>query len=675
MHFKKLEVFGFKSFADKLNLEFEDGITAIVGPNGCGKSNVADSIRWALGEQSAKSLRGSQMQDVIFSGTDARKSLSFCEVSLHFDNTERIFESEFNDVVISRKLYRSGDSEYMINKNAVRYKDIGAILHNTGLGKNSYSIIGQGRIDSILSAKPGDRRGIFEDAAGISKYKEAKIENERKLARVAEKLDRSGDIIAELEKQLDPLRKQAEDARRCFEVQEKLKYYDVNNYIVQYESVQDKRDEINLRLQAIDEEYDLKQDEYNAASDEYQAIMDGFDSLDVEMSKLNDERLELNLSLEKQASEIKILKEKINHLKEQNDRMRGEVAKFNGEYEEDNRKLAGLSASRIDKSALADTLKIDIDGVSTRYLEVVQILARNEDEVERAHREVITSMSRLSEAKSELSRLSAEKDSVAERLEDYDRRIDVILNKISEDQKKAERIKADVDTFFAGRQKAFDAGAQKAALYERTNQQIRELALDIDKLSAEYHSKQSRAKLLDELHKEMQGYSYSVKAVLKEASVNKKIAACVEGVLAQLIKVKAEHETAIEMVLGGALQNIITNTEEDAKFIIEFLKQNRFGRATFLPISSVKSRVLDQGSAKYLSIRGVIGVASELIEYDRKYKDIIENLLGRTVVVDTMDTAIYVARESKYAFRIVTLDGDIISPQGSITGGSKKSEI
>jgi len=668
-------VFGFKSFADKLNLEFEDGITAIVGPNGCGKSNVADSIRWALGEQSAKSLRGSNMQDVIFTGTESRKSLSFCEVSLHFDNTAKIFDSEFNDVVISRKLYRSGDSEYLINKTPVRYRDVGAILHNTGLGKNSYSIIGQGRIDSILSAKPADRRGIFEDAAGISKYKEVKIENERKLVRVKEKLVRSGDIISELEKQLEPLRRQADDARRCFEVQEKLKFYDVNNYVVQYESVQDKRDVINARVKGIEEEYDLKQTEFDAVYDEYQAIMESFNSIDREYEVLNEERFLLIRELEKHTGEINLLKEKVEHLKGQSLRLKQEVAKDNAEFEENTRRLSDLEEDIAAKQKQGDNLKKSIESVNGRYLEVVQILKRGEDDVESAHQEAVNSMAKLSETKADMARLAAEKDSAAERVKEFSKRVDALSAKITDDEIKIILANGEIEKSQKERDRFSGLGAQKAALFAQANQNIQKFAAEIDKLNTEYHSKKTRQKMLSDMNKEMQGYAYSVKMLLKDAAIKPELSRRIEGTVAQLIKVKAEYEVALEMALGAALQNIVTGTEEDAKFLISHLKANNYGRATFMPLSSIKGRMLDASADKYLKLKGVIGVASDLCGFDKKYTDIIFNLLGRTVVVDTYDNAVAVARQSSYSFRIVTKDGEIFSPQGTITGGSKKSEI
>lgn len=672
MNFKKLEVYGFKSFADKLVLEFGDGITAIVGPNGCGKSNVADSIRWALGEQSAKTLRGSQMNDVIFNGTEKRRSLSYCEVLLYFDNTEKIFDSSYNEIVISRKLYRDGTSEYSINKQPCRLKDITLLLHSSGLGRDGYSIIGQGKIDEILSAKAEDRRAIFEDAAGIGKYKQVKLENERKLERITEKLVRVSDIVNEIKNQLEPLGKQAETAKKAFMIKDTLRTLDVNCFIYQYDTAGQMRDAIQNRIDGHLQELALKTAESEGLTARYNAALDRVNTIDENIKELNAEHLSLTVNLEKKAGEVRLLKQKLTGLQEQNEILRTQIEKLDKDYIGHNSQISELSKQKTEKIESVSGLRKEVDELSGSFMAVSEILANNESEVVTTHRQIVESMNKLSDIKSRMSTLTAEKASLLDRLEYYKNSLDVIKAVSANEKGNADVLTIELNK---NKQKAAQT-AQKSDFisgqYNETVLNIRNLAVQIDKASQNFHTLSAKKNMYIDMQKEMSGFQYPVKKLIQDSKLKPELASKIEGIVAGLIKVDFKLETAIEMSLGNAIQNIVTPTEDDAKFLIEYLKKALYGRATFLPLNAVKPRYLEAEFSKYLSYSGCYGVASDLISYDPKYDGIFKGLLGKTVIVDKIDTAVKIAKDSKFGFKIVTLDGDIINPHGAITGGSKK---
>lgn len=676
MKFKKLEVNGFKSFADKLEIKFGNGVTAIVGPNGCGKSNVADSIRWVLGEQSAKLLRGASMQDVIFNGTENRKSLSFCEVSLYFDNTEKIFPTlEYQEVVISRKLYRSGESEYFLNKTICRLKDIVEILHDSGMGREGYSIIGQGRIDELLSAKPDDRRAIFEEAAGVSKFKAKKIDAERKLGRTKDNLIRINDILLEKAKQLEPLTKQSEAARKWLDFREKLKNLEINTYIYQFNTASDAKTVINNRLNGVIEEIDCRQKDCDKATFTYNEAMTNLNSIDKTIESLREELLVLTVGMEKQAGEIKLLAERVSYLNTQNKRLGDENLKMDSEY----KNIIGIIDEGIivkdrKKTELAEK-RAFLEDVSSKYFNVVDTLTLGEGEVESNHKAVLEAMDKLTDIKSNMSRLLAEKEALANKKAELIITIESLNKKIADDITNATSQNESVEQFVINKN---ELSQQINQLYIKNNEclsLISQYASELDSLNAKYYMMKSRHKLLTEMQVEYEGFAYSVKKLLQDARNSKEISSKIQGVIAQLITVPSEFETAIEMSLGQAVQNIVTNNEQDAKFLIDYLKQYRYGRVTFLPITSIKSRYLEPEFQYILKEKGCYGVASDLIKFDEKFSNIMQGLLGKTVIVDNMDNAIFLAKKTQYSFKIVTLEGDIINPHGSITGGSKKSDI
>ena len=675
MKFKKIEVYGFKSFADKLSVEFGEGITAIVGPNGCGKSNVADAIRWVLGEQSAKLLRGSSMQDVIFKGTEKRKSMSFCEVLLYFDNTDKLFSSlEFSEVVLSRKLYRSGESQYLINGTPCRLKDITDLLRDAHMGREGYSIIGQGRIDELLSSKPEDRRAIFEEAAGISKFKARKLESERKLVRTRDNMSRVNDILQEKGRQLEPLTKQAETAQKYLNLRDNLRHNEINTYIYQYDTANQAKEAIYNRLNGVNEEIELRQKEFDELLADYRKTLDSREYIDKDIEALREQLVTLSVGIANQAADIRLLNQQLAYLADNTTNLKEENVKLDA-LQKENVKIVDARTAELAK--LNDELKaysVDYDVKNEEYLVVSDELAANAEQVDSARREELDAIEKLSEIKANMSRYLAEKEALNERVTEFVDRIIALKSKVKELEPKVEDLDFVVNDI---KQQKSLSTAKLDGLYQAYNEQlykINELTAEIDKLSNIYHTKNGQYKILRDMKESYDAYNNSVKNLLIDAKNNKEVSSRIEGVVAELITVEPKFESAIEMALGGAIQNIVVNTDDDANYLIEHLKRTRHGRVTFLPINTVKPRDIDPKFFSLLSTYGCYGKACDIIKFDAKYTRVMESLLGSTVIVENMDAAIVLSRKCGYSFRVVTLDGDIINPQGSMTGGSKSGD-
>ena len=672
MNFKRLELYGFKSFADKTVIEFNNGISGIVGPNGCGKSNVADSVRWVLGEQSSKLLRGTSMQDVIFSGTEKRKSSSFCEVSLVLDNSDRTVDVDYSEVILTRKLYRSGESEYLINKNPARLKDIVDILHDSGIGRDGYSIIGQGKVEEIVSSKPENRRAIFEEAAGIAKFKQKKIESERKLARVRENLSRVNDIIFEIERQLNPLREQAETAKKYLQLKENLKILEVNNYIYNYDNAASNKKDIAIKIEGLAQEISLRQQDLDVATANYNKNFEDIQKIDKNIQDLYEQMANLKVSLEKKSTEANVAREKLILLKEQADRYSQELLKQQQTINNIETEIVNKTNKLNNNKKQIETLTVEGDNISKKYLSVVDELTKSEDEAEINQQMMIDALDKLSDIKADLSKLNAE------RLAQVDKQAVLMADKqnyetkIQFNQEQVSLLKNTYNNLLTDKQNwvnkldIVNKNLEKCKNYiESSNNNVYQIGQALSSLEA-------RQKLLTEMQKSYDGFNGAVKHVLQSAEQNEAIKKKVVGVVANLMKVPAKFETAIEMALGSQVQNVVTENENDAKGIIEYLKQNNFGRATFLPKTSLKPKDLYSFKTEINSCKGCFGVASSLIEYDKSLDVIFKSLLGGTVIVDDLVTAVNLAKQTRYSFKIVTLDGDVINPQGSITGGSKK---
>lgn len=672
MNFEKIDIYGFKSFADRVEIKFEPGITAIVGPNGCGKSNVADSIRFVMGESSAKSMRGSSMQDVIFNGTEKRKAQSYCEVSLYFDNSKKIFNLDYDEVILTRKLYKSGESEYLINKNTCRRRDIVDAFRDIGLGKESYCVIGQGKIDSILSAKPEDRRNVFEESAGISKFKEEKNQSENKLERVNENLVRINDIIAELEKQLGPLKTQAENAKIFLDLSNRLKELEINIYVYGYENSNKQKEKIYENIKAIDEELALKQKDFEKALQEYEENQAKIDEFDETINTLRDELLNLTVALEKQNGEVKLFNEKISILKEQNEKLTGQIEQGKFETQKNSELIEKLQKDKELAENHIKEVEFESKSLESNYNLTIEKLRLGEADAESFDSELYSTLEMSGDIKSNLLKYKTELSSLKERqvelqgegdnLKQEDKALD---DKISQAESEIERIEKSIENKTNEKKQILNS-------INEFNEKFNEINEKIDAKKVEYHTKLSKFNVLSEMKEYNEGFAVSVKRLLEQAHDGTSIGGKVIGVVASLMKVPAKYEVAIEMALGASVQNIVTKNEEDAKDLIAYLKYNKFGRVTFLPITGVKERYMPQSILSKLSMKGVCGVASELIDFDEKYRKVFSSLLGSTLIVDNIDNAVEFSRATGYQVKIVTLDGDIISPQGSMTGGSRK---
>lgn len=671
--FKQIEMTGFKSFADTTKINFDGGITAIVGPNGCGKSNVADAIRWVLGEQRKKELRGDSMQDVIFAGTEKRKKLSYCEVSILFDNTNKWFNVDYDEVLITRKLYRSGESEYYLNKKLCRLKDITDLLYDSGVGRDGYSIIGQGKVEQIISSKPEDRRAIFEEAAGISKFKARKTESESKLARYRENLSRTNDIMSEIERRLGPLKKQAEDAKKSLSLRDSLKDLEINAYIYQYEHASVLKEEINVRKKGFNDDLNIKQNNYNNLQIKYDANMEEINRVDKTINELHDKVLNLTVQLEKKQGENNLLNERINHITEQTKRVQSEVQNLQLEHEQRSVLLDSANKQKLEESENLRKLRLESEKLSNEYLELIDKITENEDNKEANQKAYIDNLAKLTDIKSNMSALLAKRDAMQGNISNDSEKLLILTNEFN-------ILKQDIDEFSKDVDKL---GNQKTRIEDnllQSKNDLTELESELATLNEEIFSYKSaitndtnRKNLLQGLQSNFEGYQFAVKRLLKDSSSNKQLSSAIKGVIGNIIDVKEMYSTAIEIALGASIQNIVTKNEEDAKVLIDYLKTEKLGRATFLPMTAVKPRSIMASDRKFLSGKGCLGIASEIISYPNEYSKVIESLLGSTVIVDNLENAVKIARDSGYSFKIVTLEGDVLSPQGSMSGGSKKS--
>lgn len=675
MNLKRIELQGFKSFADKTLVDFVGGITAIVGPNGCGKSNVADAIRWVLGEQSSKLLRGTSMQDVIFNGTEKRKSLSYCEVSLVLDNSERLLEIDYDEVALSRKLYRSGESEYLLNKQTCRLADIRNILHDSGIGRDGYSIIGQGKVEEIVSSKPENRRGIFEEAAGISKFKYKKQEAERKLERTRDNLSRVNDILLEIERQLKPLKEQSETAKKYLDFKSQLKSYEINNYIYNYDNAATNKQIINDRINAIQEEMDSKQLDLDKAINQYNKNMEDIDKIDKNMQQLYEQITDLKVALEKSSGETNVIRERLNLLKEQAEKFKQDLLKAQDDISQIEITLKQKNERKVSNEIEIENLNQQSNAISQKYLSIVDELTKSEDEAEVNQQLMITALDKLSDIKADISKLNTERLNAVEKQAELITDIKLNNEKLVKNQTELVLVNEQYQTQSS---KNKDYSAKHETLQQEAFQLKQSISLNQTEVSNYYStiaSLEARHKMLVEMQKNYDGFNGAAKQLLRRSETNTALKQNFVGVVASLMSVPKQYETAIEMSLGSQIQNIVTENEDNAKKLIAYLKENNLGRATFLPITSLKPRNVDHFTKEINSCRGCLGVASKLISYDKHYSNIFENLLGGTVIVDNIVTAVDLAKQTRYGFKIVTLNGDVINPQGSITGGSKDNNI
>ncbi|WP_022754450.1 chromosome segregation protein SMC [Butyrivibrio fibrisolvens] len=668
MYLKSIEIHGFKSFANRIKLDFHNGITGIVGPNGSGKSNVADAVRWVLGEQRARQLRGGSMQDVIFSGTELRKPLGFAYVSITLDNSDHALSIDFEEVTVSRRLYRSGESEYMINNSPCRLKDINELFYDTGIGKEGYSIIGQGQIDQILSSKPEDRRNLFDEAAGIVKFKLRKETAIKKLEDEKLNLTRITDILTELEKQLEPLEKQSEVAKIYLKNKERLKTLDVNIFLMDNERLKGLLEDASEKLSIAEKDLEEVGTRYDQARIDYDQAQARLDEIEKEIEEARNEMTSSSVLKEKLEGQLALLKEQIRsvtagseHFKVRKSEIEAEIAKAREEKEK-----VLTTKNGVDEEV--SSLEAKKKAASDRYNEIQdreQLLTR---QIEENNTKIINTINERANIKSRQSSLSTMKEQISIRKAELTSRL---VQASSDEDKKEARMKELRDTFEAVNEEIRVLTDEQKQGEDRLAK-IKEILTGSDEKirQARTLAMQQKSKLdaLANLTERYEGYGGAVKRVMEQ----KDNTPGVIGVVADIIKTDKKYETAIETALGGSIQNVVTKDEPTAKKMISYLKDTKGGRATFLPLTALKNQQ-DFRNKDALSEKGAIGLADGLVRIDDEYRAVAVNLLGRVLVVDNMDNATTIARKYGYSIRMVTLEGELLMPGGAISGGAFKN--
>ena len=668
MYLKNIEVHGFKSFAQKINFEFHNGITGIVGPNGSGKSNVGDAVRWVLGEQSAKQLRGGNMQDVIFSGTELRKPLSFASVAITLDNSDHKLPVEFNEVTVTRRLYRSGESEYLINGSSCRLKDIQEMFYDTGIGKEGYSIIGQGQIDKILSGKPEDRRELFDEAAGIVKFKRRKNTTIKKLDEERQNLVRVTDILTELTRQLEPLEKQSETAKIYLAKRDELRELDVNLFLLDYEHTGKLLEELEEKLGNTESELEETKEAYEQTKVEYERLEQELEELNSRLEELKERQQQNALTRQQHEGQIQVLEEQILAGKQNSDHYRNRLETLGEELQ---KRTSDKEKFSEEKEELRDKLARQRQRLKeeTEHLENIQAEASAcAAAVEDGKNEIIEILNSRATTKGKVQRFDAMMEQLDIRKAAVSQRI--LHLKTEEEELASERKKAqsryDSVTHSIDSMNAecirLDGEVQK--LQDKLKEQSRQMEIG----QTAYHREASRLESLKNITERYDGYGNSIRRVMEQKSREPGI----KGVVADIIHVQKDYEVAIETALGGSIQNIVTDNEQTAKRMIGFLKKNRFGRATFLPLSNISGRG-GISQREVLGETGVIGTADTLVKADPEYNSLVQYLLGRVLVVDHIDHAIAIGKKYRHSLRMVTIEGESLSPGGSMTGGAFKN--
>lgn len=673
MKLKKLELYGFKSFAQRTEIVFDEGITGIVGPNGSGKSNIGDAVRWVLGEQSAKTLRGASMSDVIFNGTQKRKPLSYCEVSLVFDNDDHALAMEAAEVMVTRRVYRNGESEYYLNRTACRLKDVVDLFRDTGIGKEGYSIIGQGRIDEILSRKSEDRRQVFEEAAGIVKFKARKEEADKKLQRTLENLERVDDILDELTKRLKPLEEQSRNARVYLELSTELKDLDLNLFLIRSDRARARLSELEselLTVQTILADTESNLTDKTTRRDETQ---NRIDQLEEAITKARTELMEC-------AEHVHESQKKISALQSRRETRSENRQRIVREQEEAQERLAEIEKDHA-------RIQADVEKQHSLIADAEQILRATQEAAEKAQAKekeadaaleaqkaaVIDQMNRLSDVRNDKTRLNTMQAQMETRLTEIEESGGALQEQEAALREALTAVEKQLETENQHQQQCQEKLAQAQQASDEADAAYANLRADVEKQSADMQAAASRHNVLTEMTRDMEGYNMAVRRAMTYAK--QRGLTGVKGVLAQLMTVPQAYETAIDMALGAAQQNIVTDTEETAKELINYLRQNRLGRATFLPMSAIRGKTLYGNERNALKLPGCLGVASELVQCAPEYRGIVENLLGRTVIADNLDHGIPIMRAGNHAFRLVTLEGDVMHSGGSMTGGSAQSKV
>ncbi len=670
MYLKRLEMQGFKSFPEKIKLEFNKGITAVVGPNGSGKSNIADAVRWVLGEKSAKNLRGSKMEDVIFNGTANRKPLGFAEVSLILDNSDRKLNIDYSEVTVTRRVYRSGESDYIINGTKCRAKDILELFMDTGVGKEGYSIVGQGRIDEILSTKSEDRRHLFEEAAGIVKYRTRCTEATNKLNKERENLIRVNDIIDELEKQVGPLEVQAEKAKKCIILSDKLKLVRINIFVRDAAKFENEINELDKQITQLNSDIATEVENEKKLTEKKSGIKNEISDIENKLEQITEDIGNKRSEREQKENDVKLCQQSIDYLNENIERINSENKTGSKTIEEKEDSIVSVKKEIEEKSALLQEKKKTYDEKIKVFSELSTQVSEREELLNRYNSDVIAKMNKATDVKNEISKTEAmlvQLDIRREQLDGDTAALEIQQGErnaaLSEAQKEMDRAEKAARLNIENIDKMTE---QYNKLLENT-QAARQRQSDVNRAIQE---KNSRLRILSELEKSYEGYYDGVKAVLAQRDSKNADFKGICGAVGEIINLDKKYETAIEVALGSAVQNIIARTEEDVKKAINFLKKNNKGRATFLPMTAIKPKTMGAEKYNILKEKGVLGIAKELIDYSREYENIMSSLLERVIVADNIDNAVDLAKKTKYAYKIVTLEGELINAGGSMTGGS-----
>ena len=668
MYLKSIEMQGFKSFANKTILQFHDGITGVVGPNGSGKSNVGDAVRWVLGEQSAKQLRGGNMQDVIFSGTETRKPLGYASVAITLDNSDHKLNVDFEEVTVTRRLYRSGESEYLMNGASCRLKDINELFYDTGIGKEGYSIIGQGQIDKILSGKPEERRELFDEAAGIVKFKRRKNTTLKKLEEEQQNLVRVTDILSELTKQLEPLERQSETAKIYLAKRENLKELDINMFLLEYEHTGNLIRELEEKTRIAENQLKEAQDAHSRTKDEYERLEKILEELNERMEALREESRDRAIRKQQLSGEINVLHEQILAGEQNDSHYRSRLLAVQEDTEKKSADQKALEEQKADLQAnlreidrkLADEQK-KMDNIQSSIEECTQA-------VEDGKNEIIEILNSRANTKGKAQRFDAMKEQLDIRKAGISQRILSLKTQEEEQQSAIDQAQKEYDTITKAIQETREEGSRLTKEIHAIQETLKQQNTQLEKEQTSYHREASRLESLRNITERYDGYGNSIRRVMEQ----KNHVPGIRGVVADIIHVEKNYEIAIETALGGSIQNIVTDNEQTAKQMIEFLKKNRYGRATFLPLNSISSRgEFNQRGA--LNEPGAIGLASGLVTAEKEYDGLIGYLLGRVLVVDHIDHAIAIARKYRHSIRMVTLEGESLSPGGSMTGGAFKN--
>lgn len=668
MYLKSIEVYGFKSFANKILFKFENGITGIVGPNGSGKSNVADAVRWVLGEQSAKQLRGAKMEDVIFSGTELRKPHGSAYVAITLDNSDHILPIDYEEVTVARRVYRSGESEYLINGTPCRLKDINNMFFDTGIGKEGYSIIGQGQVEKILSGKPEERRELFDEAAGIVKYKKNKAATEKALEAERQNLYRVNDILSELEKQVGPLEKQSEVAKKYLLYKEEMKKLDVNVFLLDSERIREAKEENQEKLNIVTNRTSELNDTYEAIKTEYDRLETELEAYNQKIDTGKSQVTELKLAVERAEGEVKVLNQKIDSVRLSDAHISEQIRRVQDSLLKQTEEMRGYQEKKAVLDERLDTADDVVEEAKAHSQEIQDEIARLEENIEKNKADIIELMNENSSMKGKVARYDALLENISYRKTQINQRYVQFKSDEMADKEQYEALQKELqelDSQVQNRQEALnvcDKNLDENTVATHENRDT------LARLRNEYTTAKAKAESLRNITERYDGYGNSIRRVMEQKNHTKGII----GVVADIISVQQKYEIAVETALGGSIQNIVTSDEATAKKLIQYLKQNKYGRATFLPLTSISS---NGGFNKQEALQepGAIGLASSLVKIQPEYQVVAEHLLGRILVVDHIDHALAIAKKYKYSIRIVTLEGELLTPGGALTGGAYKN--